>query len=173
MLHLASQTGQLLHDDHMATIEMLRRLDTLLSQHSIKKVPDLASPNIRAIFSDTRSILEREMGRHFGFEEEHLFPRLVDLGQSCMTNLLKAEHRAILPVAEDVARLMGEALAASTMSDCGWRQLRERAEELIEREANHIQKEEMGLLTAIASLVDADEDARLAAAFRALEDTPS
>ncbi|HYD30055.1 MAG TPA: hemerythrin domain-containing protein [Azospirillaceae bacterium] len=168
MLHFDSQTGRLLHDEHMATIELLQALETLLDRHGAKKAPDLADPEIRLTLSNTEASLNREISRHFGFEEEHLFPLLANLGQVGMTYMLKAEHDAILPVAVDIARIAHDALAAWTITPESWKQFHELAQELIEREACHIQKEEMGLLAALAALVDAGEDARLATIFRSL-----
>lgn len=168
MLHFASQTGRLLHEEHMVTVELLQTLESLLIRHSAKKVPDIADPEISAALSTTRSVLDREVGRHFGFEEQYLFPRLADLGQVGMTLMLKAEHDAILPVATDLARIAGEALETRTMSPAAWKQFHDLGMELMEREACHVQKEEMGLLAALAALVSAAEDAELATIFRAM-----
>lgn len=164
MLDLNSQIGGLLHADHVSTIATLHTLDGLIE----RSIPNLADAQVRAALLDLVRVVADEVDRHFAFEEGELFPLLARLGQTGMVGLLTAEHHAILPAAREAGRLAADALERGSFTAGEWTDFQEVAAELIERELFHIQKEEMGLLAAVAALLPADEDARLADAFRAL-----
>ncbi len=159
-----TQTGALLHQDHMVTIETLQSLDGFLSRS--RKAPAIDA-EAQAFLSTLARTLRDEVERHFGFEEEHLFPVFTGQGETGIVMMLTQEHRAILPLAVRVADL-AEAAAKGGFGEAEWRDFREVGAELVEREIFHIQKEEMGLLSAISALVDPAVDARLAETYRAL-----
>jgi hypothetical protein len=79
--------------------------------------------------------------------------------------MLTHEHRSILPLAIQVADL---ALAAADagFTDASWSEFKDAGSELIEREIFHIQKEEMGLISAISALIDPEADEELADIYR-------
>lgn len=159
---LQSETGSLLHQDHMTTIETLQGLEELLSRHRQPPVVDEAlGQRLRALAATLRA----EVESHFAFEEGHLFPLFVSKGESGIVMMLTHEHRSILPMALRVAELAGQA-AETGFDDQSWRDFRDTGVELVEREIFHIQKEEMGLLAAISALLDETEDAGLAEIYR-------
>ena len=170
MLNFTSAIGQALHNDHVGTLATLQSVDMLLRRRS-NVVPDLADPQERDAFTQFVDTVDREVGRHFAFEEGELFPLLAAAGQSGMVAMLTMEHRDILPVAQEAARLAATALADGKFEAADWKAFRELAAEFLERELFHIQKEEMGLLAAVGALIPADVDQRLAAAYR--ESNPS
>ncbi len=167
MLDLQSEIAKLLHADHMTTLATLQSLDELLASRP-GRLPNLKDEAVRRTLQAVIDIAAHEVGRHFAFEEGQLFPLLEACGQTGMVGLLTMEHHSILPAAQEAARLATEALAAGTFTPDGWEDFQRVAMELLEREMFHIQKEEMGLLAAIAALVSPEDDARLAAAYRAL-----
>lgn len=167
MLHIESRIGQLLHADHLTTLGTLQDLEELLIGQGATP-PDVGRPAVATALRTLISVVGSEVGRHFGFEENHLFPALAPTGQMGMTMLLISEHEAILPVAETAGRLAAAALAAGTFAPADWEAFREAGLEFCERELFHIQKEEMGLLAAVAALIGPEEDARLAAVFEGL-----
>ncbi|WP_247877975.1 hemerythrin domain-containing protein [Azospirillum sp. TSO22-1] len=167
MLHMNSRIGQLLHADHLTTLGTLQELEELLVGQGATP-PDLTKATVRAALETLVAVVKGEVSRHFGFEENHLFPVLADAGQTGMTMLLISEHRAILPVAEVAGALAGAALAAGAFTPEDWAEFRDAGLEFCERELFHIQKEEMGLLAAVAALVGPDEDTRLAGVFEGL-----
>lgn len=80
-----------------------------------------------------------------------------------MVEILRSEHDDIRPMAIDLrARILG-VLEAGVIGEAAWQDLRLRAGELIAREVFHIQKEEMGLLAALAQVLDDSDDQALAA----------
>lgn len=168
MFHVLSQTGTLLHEDHVNTLAALENLEELLRKKSPKKVPEGSDPDLRAVLTEIRGVTCREVGRHFGFEEEHLFPVLTQAGQIGMVMLLKGEHEAILPVANALNTLANTLLEAWEVTPEQWQEFHALGSEMVERESFHIQKEEMGLLAAINALIDPDTDSRLAEIFRNL-----
>lgn len=159
-----TETGSLLHLDHMSTIETLQALDAFIGQH--RKAPAMNADSQDFLRKLARTLRD-EVERHFGFEENHLFPVFVERGETGIVMMLTQEHRVILPLAVRVADLASGA-AESGFSDADWQEFREAGAELAEREIFHVQKEEMGLLAAISALVDPAVDARLAQAYRAL-----
>ncbi|WP_249209027.1 hemerythrin domain-containing protein [Magnetospirillum sulfuroxidans] len=159
---LQSQTGSLLHQDHMTTIETLQGLEELLGRH---RQPPALDDGLRASLIGLSTTLKAEVESHFAFEEGHLFPAFVAKGETGIVMMLTHEHRSILPLALRVAELAVQAATAG-FDEQSWRDFRDSGGELVEREIFHIQKEEMGLLAAISALLDEGEDATLAAVYR-------
>lgn len=157
-----TQIGALLHEDHMATIEMLQALEEYLGRH--RKVPEVDDDG-RAFLTRLSATLREEVEKHFGFEEGHLFPVFTARGETGIVMMLTHEHRTILPLAVQVADLAAQA-AENGFAEQAWRDFRDCGAELVEREIFHVQKEEMGLLSAISALVDPDTDSRLAEIYR-------
>lgn len=164
-----TQTGALLHNDHVATIQTLQNLENFLNKQTPKRVPDTADPAVRKMLNNLIVTVNGEVGRHFGFEEEHLFPLLAERGEEGIGEFLKQEHASILPLANACADAARKGLEEG-FTEAGWKQFFIDCMELVEREIFHIQKEEMGLLAAIAMLVDPETDGELAVTYQSLQD---
>lgn len=165
-----SFTGSLLHDDHAATIALLQDLEAFIDQ--AKGVPAFDG-QARTLMERLKTSLRREVEGHFGFEENHLFPVFTACGETGIVTMLTQEHRAILPLALDVAEAASMALEAGAFDADTWARVKTAGNELVEREMFHIQKEEMGLLTAIAMLVEPATDQKLAQTYREVMAPPS
>lgn len=165
----ATRIGEALHAEHQSTIAALDGLERLVDHRS---PPDLSDASVRAVLSAVAAALEDDVVRHYGFEEEHLFPRLADAGAAFMVDMLTGEHEDIRPLAQAV-REGCQQMLGGVLADAEWRVFRETARDLIERETFHIQKEEMGLLAALAQILDADADAALAERHAALGREPA
>lgn len=153
-----------LHDDHMTTAGVLERLEAFLGRHPLSDPPSMANADVAKLLKDLSRIIEAELGPHFAFEEECLFPRLAEGGYGEMGAFLEEEHRAILPRARHLAacaRLMGS--EGFTLD--AWAEFHTTGAELIERLVSHIQKEEMGLLPALEDMLDEEADSALALEF--------
>ncbi|ABC23443.1 hemerythrin domain-containing protein [Rhodospirillum rubrum] len=152
-------TGSGLHDDHQSTLKALGALEVVLTPRK----PPVLDEAIRAVLGETARVLEEDVTLHFAFEETHLFPRIAASGSCGMVEILRSEHDDIRPMAIDLrARILG-VLEAGVIGEAAWQDLRLRAGELIAREVFHIQKEEMGLLAALAQVLDDSDDQALAA----------
>lgn len=158
-----TQTGALLHEDHMATIEMLQKLEEFLGRN---RAAPAAAGEVKDFLQGLARTLREEVESHFGFEEGHLFPVFTQRGETGIVMMLTMEHRTILPLAVQVADLAAAAAEAGRFDDQSWRDFKDSGAELVEREIFHIQKEEMGLLAAISALVDRETDAQLAETYR-------
>jgi len=158
---LGTKLGTLLHKDHMHTIETLQGLEEFLHAHRKPPPPDGA---LEALLNSLKDTLRAEVQKHFGFEEDHLFTVFTARGETGIVMMLTQEHRAILPLALEVADA-AELAVTKGFDDGSWRAFKDSAEELIEREIFHIQKEEMGLLSAIAAVIDPATDAKLAETY--------
>jgi len=165
MLSPSTRIGDLLHRDHMATIEALESLEHLLSKN--RKAPAFDA-GLAATLTRLAGLLRAEVEAHFGFEEGRIFPLFLAVGQTCIVDILTQEHQTILPLAQRVAGQAEAAVARGGFVAEDWAEFRASGGELIEREMFHIQKEEMGLLAGIAQLVDPATDAGLAEAFAAV-----
>jgi len=164
MFTISSKTGQLLHQDHLQAIALLQMLEEFLIGQTSKRPPDVANEAVVALLKDVARIVDDEITRHFGFEEGHLFPALAEAGETGMTAFLAHEHAMIRPVAQELGTLAREALAKGFTPE-SWKQFHSLGLEMVEREVFHIQKEEMGLLAAIASLIDPMTDNELSMKF--------
>ena len=150
------QVSNLLDDEHRASISLLDRVDRALAGRDEVALKELAQPLVRQ--------LEHEVTRHFRFEEQHLFPRMDEAGDGDLAALLAEEHDTLRAVAEELLplarRLSGGALAAPDRTT-----LMRLANEMVERQVAHIQKETMALLPMLDDLLDDDADRDLAYAY--------
>lgn len=160
----STRTGEALHGEHQSTLAALDGLERLTDRSSL---PDVSDPAVRAALESVATALEDDVARHFAFEEENLFPLIAQAGATFMVDMLSGEHDEIRPLAAEV-RDGCRSLLAGSMTAADWRLFRGTAQDLIERETFHIQKEEMGLLVALAQILDSDDDAILAARHAAL-----
>ena len=157
------RVAQLLHDDHQETIRVIEGLDDLLAR-ARRAIPDTADPRIRKALDEASGVIRDEVGRHFAFEEDALFPLLEEMGDVAIGAHLRAEHAALLPLGEEVARLAGAALEGGFTAE-GWTRFRDAAAELVERMMMHVQKEEMALLPALDDLLDDAADMDLSTRY--------
>ncbi len=160
---MQTQTGALLHQAHMTTVETLQALEEFIGSN--RKPPAVDDLEARKLKQWAR-ILRSEVGSHFSFEENHLFTVFIEQGETGIVTMLTHEHRSILPLATQVADAADAAAAAAGFTEASWGDFKSAGAELIEREIFHIQKEEMGLLSAISALVDPETDAGLADTYR-------
>ena len=163
-----TQIGTLLHEEHLHTIHALQRFQDFLTGQTAKRPPDLARPEVGKVLDGVLRSVAAEVDRHFAFEETQLFPLLSEQGEVGIVHMLTEEHAVIRPLVLELAKDAVAALNGTNFTAESWKDFHARGMELCEREVFHIQKEEMGLLAAIAALVDPDDDGRLAALYRSL-----
>ncbi len=163
-MELSRQTTRLLHNEHTAAVALLDRLEGLLARQRADAPADAADPGVGLLLGDLVVHLESESGRHFDFEEEHLFPRLREFGDGFIAELLGQEHSVIRPLAARLAVLAREARGGAFSAE-SWVEFHRLGAELVERQMAHIQKEEMGLLPLLDDLLEDETDADLAATY--------
>lgn len=157
-MSFSRQVPQALDEEHRASIALLDRFERALAPGADAELAAVAAALVRQI--------EHEVQRHFGFEEEQLFPRMADAGDGDLAELLTEEHETIRTVAGELLP-MARALAAGALPAAERAAFRRLGIELVERMVAHIQKESMGLLPLLEDLLDEDTDRELAFAYAA------
>jgi hemerythrin-like domain-containing protein len=163
-MNYAHVTPGLIHREHLATIGLLERLEAALTAR--RPSGALEDGAFMALLGEVAATVENEVGRHFTFEQEALFPLLAEAGDGDIAALLQDEHAAILPLGTRLAEL------ARRGRDHGfgpgdWAEFLRLGRELIERQIGHIQKEEMSLLPLLDSMLSDETDAELADSYNA------
>src|SRR5512141_2415333 len=156
------QVSRVLDDEHRANLALLGQVEQALARAPRSGAG--RDSELARLAGELARHLEQEVERHFAFEENELFPRMRDAGDSDIAGLLAEEHEAIRAVAAELAPL-ARAAAAGTLDDAGWAALKPLALELVERQVAHIQKETMALLPFIEDLLDDEADRELAFAY--------
>ncbi|MBX3643419.1 MAG: hemerythrin domain-containing protein [Rubrivivax sp.] len=152
-MSFSRQVSQALDDEHRSHLDLLGRAERAFARADDPEVPALAARLVRQ--------LEHDIGRHFGFEEAQLFPRMADAGDGDLAALLAEEHASIRDVAAELLPL-ARAAAAGALPAADAATLRRLVLEIVERQVAHIQKETMALLPLLDDLLDDDTDRELA-----------
>ncbi|HEX8012073.1 MAG TPA: hemerythrin domain-containing protein [Casimicrobiaceae bacterium] len=157
------QVSRALDEEHRSALDLLGRVEQAFAR--ARKAGDAArDAELSRLAGAFGAHLERDIGRHFDFEERELFRRMADAGEGDMAEILTEEHEAIRAVADELLPL-ARAAAAGTLDADGWNRLRLGALEMVERQVAHIQKETMALLPLLDDLLDEDVDRELALAY--------
>jgi len=147
---------QALDQEHRTSLALLDRLERALARGQDEELAALARPLLRQI--------DGEVARHFGFEEDRLFPHLVDAGDGGIAALLTQEHGDIRDLCAELQPL-ALALAEGALAPSQRPAFNRLALELVERMVSHIQKETMALLPLLEDLLDEPTDQALALAY--------
>lgn len=153
-------TAQTLHDEHLNVLALLEKLELALGRLKPGQLPGTGDSGITYLLGDMIAMVETELTAHFKFEEEELFPLLIEAGASDMTGLLSEEHDIILPLALKQCELAGTIRRDGYTTE-SWNEFRLHALELAERLTGHIEKEERGLLPLLDEWIDAEQDDQL------------
>jgi hemerythrin-like domain-containing protein len=154
-MHWQREVSRLLEQEHREHMDLLGQLELRLAHGGA------ADPELARLWVRLAGHLEREVERHFQFEEQELFPRLAEAGDGDIAGLLVDEHGAIREVAAELLPL-ARAAGRGELSPAAAPALTRGALELIERQVAHIQKESMALLPLLEDLLDDDTDRELA-----------
>lgn len=164
-MEYARATARAMHEDHMAALTLLDRVDQFVLEQSAGAPPDGSQPATRMLLSDLKAAVRSEITDHFAFEERALFPILEEAGADDMTGILKDEHKILLPLGRRLADLAGTA-GGSGFTDDSWTEFRNVAGQFIDGLRGHIDKEEMGLVPALEDALDELQDMELIASYK-------
>ncbi len=156
-----TRIGQRLHDEHQSTLSILNDLEAAILARPQDQPMDLADAPQRATLERFIHVVDRDVSRHFDFEEDALFPILRGRGAGDMADMLTGEHAAIKPLANRLKAIAAHALRHG-FNALTWGEFRTSVIDLMDREAFHIQKEEMGMVRVLAYFLDDAQDAALA-----------
>ena len=158
------QVSRLLDEEHRASLALIGRVEDALAR--VPRGREGSDPGLARLVGAFARHLEQDINRHFVLEEQALFTRMAEHGETDIADLLREEHDAIRAVASDLLPRAGAA-AAGRLDDAGWRALRRDVGEMVERLVAHIQKETMALLPLVEDLLDEDADREVAFAYAA------
>ena len=156
------QVSRLLDEEHRTNLELLGRLEQRLAR--LPRGAVQADRELVTMLGQLVRHLQRDTGRHFDFEENELFSRMIDAGDGDIALLLREEHEAMRELSGELLPL-AEAAVRGALDAEGWQALRRAALEMVERQVAHIQKESMALLPLLDELLDEETDQRLALAY--------
>lgn len=159
MLEHTRSISRVMHEEHMAVMALLERLERFIAANRMA-MPDASEPPTARLLGDLAAAVEGEITAHFTFEEEKLFPRLDEGGPSGMTSILLEEHELILPVGERLTAIAKAARNGGFTKE-SWEEFARLGLDFAERLSGHIDKEEMGMIAAIESVIDEDTDQTL------------
>ena len=145
------EVSRALDDEHRTTLDLLGRTGQAFSR--VARAGTGEAEEVSRVASSLARFIEDHIGRHFGFEENELFPRLTAAGEGGFVALLAEEHETIREA------------AAGTLDAAGFEALKRGTPELVERLDSHIQKETMALLPMLDDLLDENTDRELAFAY--------
>lgn len=155
-----TELGRMLHEEHQRTLSLLNNLEGRILGPGANVPMSADSDDDRKQLRDVIEVVDQDVDRHFGFEEEVLFPLLAEHGAGDMTEMLMQEHALIRPLAARLKELALRALDGG-LDAIAWGDFKTLGMELVEREMFHIQKEEMGLVQGLGYFLDPETDREL------------
>lgn len=158
-MNLHFSASRILHDEHMVVLGLLNELERVVLAR--KEPPAAGDGEIGRFLGKLRGALAHEISVHFTFEEEALFPILIENGAGDLCELLVEEHVVLRETIADVIARVSEGAGGWTPQS--WSGLRSVGAELVERLRSHAEKEEMALLPAIEDAFTPEIDAEACA----------
>jgi len=159
-MDFANRISQTLHDEHMATIALMERLELVIVRHRKDSAPDAKDPAVAKLLGDLSVGLSHELNHHFDFEEAELFAYLNEVGEAALAAHLVDEHEIIRPITGALVELVGD-VRAQGFDAARWEEFRSLGQDLVARLVPHAQKEEMALLPVLDENMDAEAEAAL------------
>ena len=163
MMEHSRSISRIMHEEHMAVAGLLERIERFITANR-GSTPDASDPPTSRLLGELSAAVEGEIKSQGAGEEEELFPRLDEGSPSGMTSILLEEHRVILPAGEQLAKIASDARAGGFTAD-SWAAFCRIGLDVTERLGGHIDKEEMGMIAAIESVIDEDTDQTLTSGY--------
>ena len=150
----ANRISQTLHEEHGATIELMERLESMMSGEKPR-----CDPSKPAAARSRR----RHRCRHdpsLRFRGTAPVPLLESVGDQLIGDHLTEEHNAMRPLGGKARSLCGAA-QKSGFDAQSWQEFQRAGAEFVQRMLIHVQKEEMALLPLIDGTMDSATETRL------------
>jgi len=164
-MNLNRAISRSLHEEHMATLDLLGRLERLLNDHPIATPPDVQQAETRMLMGTLKAAIRSEVTSHFAFEEDAIFPVLAEVGADDMNDILADEHKVLLPLGMDIAD-MAEAAGRDGFTPENWAKFTHISNDFIDNLRSHVDKEEMGMIPALEDNLTDEEDDALIKAYK-------
>jgi iron-sulfur cluster repair protein YtfE (RIC family) len=156
---MTGQVAHLLDEEHNQTLDLLAA-----AEQAYARVRG-DGPRDEALVRVTRRLHEHlvhHVPKHFGFEEQVLFPRLIEAGERDICELLDEEHDAIEAV---IAQIDPLAPQVATLDAADFEALKRAVLDLAMQLRAHIEKETMGLVPLCDDHLPEDDDQAIALAY--------
>lgn len=166
-MEFSRQIVRMFHDEHVATLEVLGRIDSLLLRYRNTRPLDPATDSeFTRSLSDIEFLISGELPAHFSFEENDLFPLLAQSGAAELGILLTEEHKTIVEIAGQFGKLCAAARHAP-VSDADWAETCRLGVIFLTLLTGHIEKEEVALLPALDDIVEITQDGEMVMTYAA------
>lgn len=163
-----TQTGEILHRDHLRTLETMNTLEQRIMGPGRARPLALDDADDQALLAAIVAMLDEDIDRHFAFEEQVLFPELEKKHAGEVTRALVQEHDAVRTLAA-VLRDITERARRQTLDATAWGEFRYAAMDLVPSVLFHIQKEEMTVIRQLRVLLPPEIDTELAKRYNGFE----
>lgn len=151
--------SELLHREHLETLAVAGDLEARVEDRRAGPL-DPADAGDRRRLEDLIRVARADIDRHYRFEEEVLFPRLAAAGLGPMVEVLVMEHDAVRAISGPL-RAAAEAALDEGFTTTSWSAFREAVFDLVNSVSFHIQKEELGVIRQLATVLGAEADREL------------
>lgn len=151
--------SELLHREHLETLAVAGDLEARVEDRRAGPL-DPADVGDRRRLEDLIGVARADIDRHYRFEEEVLFPRLAAAGLGPMVEVLVMEHDAVRAISGPL-RAAAEAALDEGFTRTSWGAFREAVFDLVNSVSFHIQKEELGVIRQLATVLGAEADREL------------
>ncbi len=157
--------SRIMHEEHMAVLALLDRLENLLNANLGTEPPDTNAGDVRHLLGAMKAEINSEIKLHFAFEEDRLFPLFEEAGAGDMNAILIREHQTLMPLGLDLADMAGQAASEGFETD-SWAKFKTSSGQFIDGLRAHVAKEEMGMVPLLDDIIDQDKDSCLVAAYK-------
>jgi hemerythrin-like domain-containing protein len=148
----SNKLGQLLHEEHFHIVMLFCDLENRVGGSGRLQPLDPADAEDRRQLTDLITALDGVV-RHNAFEEKELFPLLCSSGAEDLAEMLADEHLVMVPLVQRLRRLAGDLLEGGVDAE-KWQTFCQTASEFTAEILSHLQKEELGVVQVIDSLLD-------------------
>lgn len=148
--------------EHQDVIALLERVQSFLRAHPGEAQPDWQGVAARRVLSELKGALAAEIPNHFAIEELELFPLYAEEGGEDMVEMLLADHRLILDLAQEIRPLVEQTLSSPDPLDPpDWETLRSKGQAFVTELCAHADKEEFGFVPALDECLEPATAARI------------
>ena len=158
---------RMLHEEHVATLDIINKLEVRIGSGKWDRRLDPATPADKALLEELIGMMDTEVRLHLPFEEKELFPKLDEFGFEDITNMLFDEHEAIRSLISSIRPTAKDALSNGFKED-KWRIFYDLLAELASIIIFHVQKEEMGVISRLQMLLGPEGCQDMATAYTKL-----
>lgn len=155
-----TELGQVLHEEHFRILVSICGLENRVSGEMRDRPLDPTDGEDLRQLDELLASLDGVIEHHV-FEETVVFPLISDGGDADLALLLMREHGAIEPMARRLRNVTLE-MVDGHVGNGRWDEFCAAAHALVQEVMAHLQREELGIVQRLDTLLDPETDRRLA-----------